>query len=140
MRIPLCASADAQPEGMVFREANVIRTSFVQKGEHTGWVSVPRVRRNQIERGLQLWPNQAWWLSSIKGCLRGLGPVSSDKSGPVLLLVTSSHAFGRIQTLKHSLGLTRNRRPRNREFNAFAERSARLCPRTDSLRTTLDSV
>src|SRR6266853_994994 len=93
MGIPLSGNTDAQPERMVFREAKVIRTSFVQKGEHTGWVSVPRVRRNQIESGLHLWPNLVWWLSRIKGCVRGLGTISSDKSGSVLLL-TSLHAFG----------------------------------------------
>src|SRR6266446_3444304 len=96
MGIPPCASTDAQPERMVFREAKVIRTSFVQKGEHTGWVGVPRVRRNQIESGLQLRANPVWWLSSIKGCVRGLGSISSDKSGQRFLLIANLHAFGRI--------------------------------------------
>src|SRR2546428_5015509 len=96
MGIPLSGNTDAEPERMVFREAKVIRTSFVQKGEQTGWVSVPRVRRNQIEGGLQLWPNPVSWLTSIKGCLGRGRFVSSDESGSVLLHVTSLHAFARI--------------------------------------------
>src|SRR6266496_647302 len=129
MGIPLSGNTDAEPERMVFREAKVIRTSFVQKGELTGCVGVPRVRRNQIERGLQLWPNPVWWLTSIKGCLRRGGFVSSDKSGQGLLLI---HEFAWIrQNLNHQAfnRSTAILAHPIANFNAFAERSASECAR-----------
>ena len=52
MRIPLSASIDAEPERMVFRETEVIRTSFIHEGERAGRDSVPGVRRNQIKSDL----------------------------------------------------------------------------------------
>lgn len=96
MGIPLSAISDAESQRMVLRETKIIRSSFVNKNERSGCASVPRVRRNQIEGGLQLWPNPAWWLSSIKDCPGGAGFVSSDKSGRELLLITSLHALGRM--------------------------------------------
>jgi len=52
MGIPLCASIDAVPERMVFRETKVIRTSFIQEGEPAGCITVPRERRDQIKSEL----------------------------------------------------------------------------------------
>jgi hypothetical protein len=52
MGIPRCASIDAEPERMVFWEAKVIRTSFIQEGESAGRDSVPGMRRNQIKSEL----------------------------------------------------------------------------------------
>jgi hypothetical protein len=52
MRIPLCASIDAEPERMVFRETNVIGAPFIQEGERAGRGSVPGVCRNQIKSDL----------------------------------------------------------------------------------------
>src|SRR5215510_5059129 len=49
MGIPLCASIDAEPERMVFRETKVIRTPFIYEGERAGRDSVPGIRRNQIK-------------------------------------------------------------------------------------------
>src|SRR6266404_8105673 len=81
MGIPLCASTDAEPKRMVCRETWVIRTTFVQKGELTGCVGVPRVRRNQIERGLQLWLKPDWRLSSILYVLLDICDVNHRNTG-----------------------------------------------------------
>src|SRR5271165_4292297 len=54
MGIPRCASIDSQTERMVFRNTEVIRSSFIHEDEGTGGNSVPSIRRNHIESGLQL--------------------------------------------------------------------------------------
>src|ERR1700693_4432632 len=59
MGIPRCASIDSPTERMVFRNTEVIRSSFIHEDEGTGGNSVPGIRRNHIESGLQLcfeWP------------------------------------------------------------------------------------
>src|SRR5258705_12469151 len=52
--IPRSASVDSETERMVFRETKVIRNSFIYEGKRAGRCSVPGVRRNYIESGLQL--------------------------------------------------------------------------------------
>src|SRR5258708_30907174 len=54
MGIPRCASIDSQTERMIFRDTKVIRTSFIHEGEGAGRSSVPGMRWNHIESGLQL--------------------------------------------------------------------------------------
>src|SRR4051812_30879343 len=54
MGIPCSPNIDSETERMVFRETKVIRNSFIHEGERAGRSSVPSVRRNYIESGLQL--------------------------------------------------------------------------------------
>src|SRR5262249_24270061 len=65
MRITLCAGNDAVAERMVFREAKVIRTSFIQEDECAGRDSVPGMRRNQIKSGLEVRSKRWRFLSSV---------------------------------------------------------------------------
>jgi len=66
MGIPLCASIDAVPDRMVFRETKVIRTSFIQEAEPTGWITAPRERRNQIKSSLYFCSKRWMSLSVIQ--------------------------------------------------------------------------
>src|SRR5258706_15068101 len=66
MGIPLCASIDAVPDRMVFRQTKVIRTSFIQEGEPTGWITAPRERRNQIKCSLYFCSKRWMSLSVIQ--------------------------------------------------------------------------
>jgi hypothetical protein len=63
--IPRRAGNEAEPQRMVFREAKIIRTALVRKSKRTRGIGAPRVRRNQIERGLQLWVDPGLWLSGL---------------------------------------------------------------------------
>src|SRR6476660_3145897 len=54
MGVPRCANVDAETKGMIFRKAEVIRGSFIQKSEPAGRSRVPGIRRNHIQSGLQL--------------------------------------------------------------------------------------
>src|ERR1700751_3590234 len=54
MGIPRCTVVDAESEGIVFRQTEVVRRTFIHEGECTGGNSVPGMRRNHVERGLQL--------------------------------------------------------------------------------------
>src|ERR1700675_1442458 len=53
MRVPRRAGLDPEPKRVIFREAEVIRVSFVYEGERAGRSRIPGVRRNDIECGLQ---------------------------------------------------------------------------------------
>src|SRR4029077_5258164 len=52
--IPFCTCICAKAEGMVFREPEVIRSSFIHESERAGRKSVPGVRWNNVQSGLQL--------------------------------------------------------------------------------------
>jgi hypothetical protein len=65
MRIPLSAYVESEAEGLVLGKTEVIRGSFIHEGERAGSNSVPGVRRNHIESGLQL--------CFKRGLLRNLG-------------------------------------------------------------------
>ena len=54
MGIPRSDDVDSETEGMVLRETEVVRSSFIHEGERAGRSSVPGIRRNYIESGLQL--------------------------------------------------------------------------------------
>src|SRR6476620_11269242 len=54
MGIPLRANFDSETERMVFRDAKVVRSAFIHESEGAGRESVPGIRRNHIECGLQL--------------------------------------------------------------------------------------
>jgi hypothetical protein len=54
MGIPFSTCIHAKAEGMVFREAEVIRSSFIHESKRAGRKSVPGVRWNHIQSGLQL--------------------------------------------------------------------------------------
>src|ERR1700722_7125811 len=60
MRIPRCARGNAESERMVFRQAEIIRMSFIYKSERARRTSVPGVRRNHIESGSQVGPEGAF--------------------------------------------------------------------------------
>jgi hypothetical protein len=52
--IPASASINTEPERMIFGKAKVVRTAFVQEGQSPGGESIPSMRWDQIESGLQL--------------------------------------------------------------------------------------
>jgi hypothetical protein len=54
MGIPASASRNTKPERVIFGNAKVVRTSFVQKGQSPGGESIPSMGWDQIESGLQL--------------------------------------------------------------------------------------
>src|ERR1700752_4420466 len=54
MSVPLCANVDAETQGMIFRKAKVIRSSFIHEGEPAGRSRVPGIRRNHVQSGSQL--------------------------------------------------------------------------------------
>jgi hypothetical protein len=54
MRVPCCGGVRSIPKRMIAREPTVVRISFVDEGEPARRSRVPRVRRNHVQRGLQL--------------------------------------------------------------------------------------
>src|SRR6266851_3016492 len=54
MGVPRGACVDTESKKMVLRESEVICTSFIDERQRAGWRSVPGVRRNDTEGGLQL--------------------------------------------------------------------------------------
>src|SRR6185503_2972006 len=81
MRIPLCASIDAEPERMVFRETTVIGAPFIHEGERAGRDSVPGMRRNQIKSDLYFCSRRWTSLSSALYVVNHEHPNSSDPCG-----------------------------------------------------------
>ena len=54
MGIPLSANVDSETERVVFGKAKVIRSSFIYEDKSARRSSVPSIRRNYVESGLQL--------------------------------------------------------------------------------------
>jgi hypothetical protein len=54
MGIPLSADVESETERVVFGKTKVICTSFIYEDESAGRSSVPGIRRNDVESGLQL--------------------------------------------------------------------------------------
>src|SRR5258708_1588514 len=54
MRVPCRTGVDAESERMILRQPEVVRTSFVDERERARRSRVPGVRRNDVQRGLQL--------------------------------------------------------------------------------------
>src|ERR1700729_3226042 len=61
--VPLCANIDAETQGMIFRNAKVIRSSLVHEGARAARSRIPGIHRKHVWIGLQL--------------CRGSGPFSS---------------------------------------------------------------
>jgi hypothetical protein len=64
MGIPLSANVDSETETVVFGKAKVLRSSFIDEEESARRSSVPGIRRNYVESGLQLWFDVGLWLGS----------------------------------------------------------------------------
>src|SRR5437870_6078068 len=67
---------------MVIRETEVIRTSFIQECEPTGWITAPRERRNQIKSSLYFCSKRWMSLSVIQEVTHdSLWPISKQDYG-----------------------------------------------------------
>src|SRR6266478_10015403 len=79
---------------MVFRETKVIRTSFIQEAEPTGWITAPRERRNQIKSSLYFCSKRWMSLSVIQEVTHdSLCPISKqDYGSPCELSIAGQHA------------------------------------------------
>jgi hypothetical protein len=54
MGIPLCAHVDTETERMILWKTEIIRVSFIYKGERAGRGGVPGIHRKHVESGSQL--------------------------------------------------------------------------------------
>src|SRR5438105_15371056 len=58
VRIPRRTCLDSRAERMILRKTDVVRAALVRESQGAGGHRIPRMRGNDVERGLQLQRNQ----------------------------------------------------------------------------------
>src|SRR5258708_1916485 len=106
LRLPCGACASPEPKRMILGESEEIRTSLVHEGEPARGRRVPRVRRNQVHRDLQLRFRHLGDALSLPGRFCGSPEVAVPLRGRELLQklawIFGSQSHARIAVRYHT--------------------------------------